>query len=161
MRDSNSIAWMQDSHEGASEPLRVAIDIGDLDLCKRIVQQGLDLEATYEALCSKDCNGITPLLYSINAQQPAIAEYLALEGANPAWKSCSHATFREHSAFHHAASYNYVGLLRILSERHPIQFLHLTYPIHPIHLAVVYQAPECVSLMLTHAGKGMRTLELC
>ena len=121
--------------------------MGNLSLCKRIVQEGVDLERGY-----RDCNGCTPLLYSLLLQQPAIAEHLALEGAVPAGKCCQELNPLGYSAFHLAASRNYQEILHILLERHPHQYLRLNDPIHPLHLAIVSQATECVSSILTHAG---------
>jgi len=90
----------------------------------------------------------------IQLGQPAIAEYLTLEGAAPAGKICHEFNPSGLSVLHLAASFNHLELLRILLERHPSQYLHLTDPIHPFHLAIVYQATECVSLMISHIGKG-------
>ena len=118
-------------------------------MCKRIVQQGVDLDAGY-----RNCDGCTPLLYSLHSRQPAIAEYLALEGAAPAGKICHHLNPSGRSAFHLAATFNYLELLRILLERHFNQYLHLTDPVHPFHLAISFQATECVSLMMNYIGKG-------
>ncbi|MCJ1264939.1 hypothetical protein MMC22_004814 [Lobaria immixta] len=147
-RELSLVAGAQQRPGRASEPLRVAITIGDLGMCKRIVQQGVDLDAGY-----RDCNGCTPLLYSLRLHQPTIAEYLALEGASPAGKICHKFNPLGHSVFHLAAWLNYSELLRILLERHPDQYLHLTDPLHPFHLAIVSQATGCVSLMLSHVGK--------
>ena len=134
-RDLNAVAGARQTPGRASETLRVAIAVGDLCMCKRIVQQGVDLDAGYQ-----DCNGCTPLLYSLQLNQTAIVEYLALEGAAPAGKICHH--------------FNPSGLSIFLLERHPNQYLHLTDPIHPFHLAIVFQAIECVSLMIRHVVKG-------
>lgn len=148
-RDLNVVAGAQQVPGRASEPLRVAIKLGDLCMCKRIVQQGVDLDAGYQ-----DCNGCTPLLYSLGLGQLAIAEYLALEGAAPTSKICHHINPLGHSAFHLAARFNHLELFRILLERHPNQYLHLTDPLHPFHVAIVSQAIECVSLMISQTGKG-------
>ena len=148
-RNFNIVAGAQQIPGRASEPLKVAIALGDLSMCKRIVQQGVDLDAGY-----RNCDGCTPLLYSLRSCQPAIAEYLALEGAVPAGKICHDFNPSGLSAFHLAATYNYLEPLRILLERHPNQYLHLTDPIQPIHLAIAHQATECVSLMLNYIVKG-------
>ena len=149
-RDSRLVAGARQIPRGASEPLKVAITIGDLGMCKRVIQQGADLEAGYQ-----DCNGCTPLLYSLRLRQPLIAEYLALQGAAPAGKVCCDFNLSGYSAFHLATQFNYSTLLQILLERHSNQYLHLTDAIHPFHFAIVSQATECVSLMINHAGKGM------
>ena len=148
-RDLNIIAGARQTPGRASEPLRVAIELGDLNMCKRIVQQGVDLDAGY-----RNCNGCTPLLYSLYERQSAIAEYLALEGAAPTGKTCYEFNLSGFSVFHVAAEFNYSELLRILLERHLNQYLHLTDPIHPFHLAIYFQATECVSLMISHIGEG-------
>jgi len=148
-RDLNVVAGAQQTPRRASEPLKVAIAVGDLCMCKRVVQQGVDLDAGYQ-----NCNGCTPLLYSLQLEQPVIAEYLALEGAAPAGKICPDFNPSGFSVFHLAAMRNHFELLRILLERHPNQYLHLTDAIHPFHLAIVYQATECASLMISHIGRS-------
>ena len=148
-RGLSPVAGAQETHRRASEPLKTAITIGNLCMCKEIVQQGVNLNAQYQ-----DCNGCTTLLYSLRQYQPAIAEYLALEGAAPAGKICHHFNPWGYSVFHLVASFNYFKLLRILLERHPNQYLHLTDPMHPFHLAIISGATECVSSMISHVGKG-------
>lgn len=118
-------------------------------MCKRIVQQGVNLEAGYQ-----DCYGCTPLLYSLRLQQPAIAEYLVLEGAAPGGIICHNFNPEGHSVFHIATKFNYLELLRILLERHPNQYLHLTDAIHPFHVTIFYYATKCISLLISHAAKG-------
>lgn len=148
-RDLHVVAGAQQTPGRASEPLKVAIAVGDLGMCKRIIQQGVDLDAGYQS-----CYGCTPLLYSLHLGQPAIAEYLALEGAAPAGKICHDFNCSGFSVFHIAAMRNHSELLRILLERHPNQYLHLTDPIHPFHFAIVSQATECVSLMISRIGRS-------
>jgi len=156
-RDLNVVTGAQQTPGKASEPLKVAIAVGDLCMCKRIIQQGVDLDAGYQ-----NCNGCTPLLYSLQLDQPAIAEYLALEGAAPGGKICPDFNPSGFSVFHLAAMRNHLELLRILLERHPNQYLHLTDSIHPFHLAIVYQATECVSLMISHIGRSSsKAHQLC
>ena len=148
-RDLHVVARTRKRSGRASEPLGVAIKLGDLPLCKRIVQQGVDLKAGY-----RDCDGCTPLLYSLRLRKPAIAEYLALEGAAPTGQACHYFNPLGLSVFHLAAKHNYLELLRILLERHLNQYLHLTDPIHPFHLAICFQATQCVFLMISYIGKG-------
>ena len=148
-RDLNVAARAQQISGRASEPLKVAIKLGDLPMCVRIVQQGVDLDAGY-----RNCNGCTPLLYSLRLGKPAIAEYLALEGAAPTGQTCHYFNPLGLSVFHLAASLDYLELLRILLDRHLNRYLHLTDLIHPFHVAIVSEATECVALMINYLGKG-------
>ena len=127
----------------------MAIERGDLDLCKGIVQGGADLEAGYQG-----CHGRSHLLYSLYCRQAAIAEYLALSGASPTGVICSHVNPSGFSAFHYAAEYNYVELLRILLRHHTDQYHNLGHPIHPLHLATVGKALESIKLLLNEAKES-------
>ena len=131
------------------EFLHVAIDIGDLDLCKQVVQDGVDFNAGYQ-----DCNGCTPLLCSLYKERPDIAQHLALHGATPEGATCNIINPLGYSAFHHAAQRNYVEVLRILLERHRDQYHELVHPVHPVHLAISSKSPECVELLMTEAEMG-------
>ena len=134
---------------GASQSLRSAIDLGNLDICRRIIQEGVDLDAGYS-----DCDGCTALLYCLHRQQPQIAEHIALRGASPVGKVCRHYNFEGYSAFHLAAFLNYTGLLKILLDHQPSQYQNLKHPAHPLHAAIQSQAAECVELMISHAKNG-------
>ena len=136
-------------HVGASQSLWRAIDLGKLDICRRILQEEIDLDAGYA-----DCDGCTALLYCLHKERPEIAEYIALQGASPVGKVCRHYNPNGDSAFHMAASLNYSGLLKILLDLHSSQYRKLYHPVHPFHLAVRSQAAECVDLMIAHADKG-------
>ena len=133
----------------ASQPLRRAIDLGNIDICRRIIHQGVVLDAGYP-----DCDGCTALLYCLHRKKPEIAEHIAHQGASPVGKVCGHYNPRGDSVFHLAASLNYSGLLKILLELHSDEYWNLNHPAHPLHFAVQSQATDCVELMIIHAEKG-------
>ena len=133
----------------ASQPLRAAIELGNLEICRRIIQEGVDLDAGYP-----DCNGCTALLYCLHRQKPKIAEYIAIQGASPVGKVCGHCNPDGLSGFHLAASLNYSGLLKILLELQSSQYRNLKHSAHPLHSAVMNQAAECVALIIDHAENG-------
>ncbi|KAL9610536.1 MAG: hypothetical protein Q9167_004774 [Letrouitia subvulpina] len=148
--DSNQEAETLQVPEKASEPLRVAIKLGNLVLCQRIVEGGVNLDAQYKS------NGrYTALMYSFEEGQPAIAEYLISQGASPAGKFRLqiNSTISECSIFHYAAFYNYFEVLRALLERHIDLYLQLTEPLHPLHLAILNRASECVKLIVDYSHK--------
>ena len=130
----------------ASAALRVAIERGDLDFCKGIVQGGADLEGGYQG-----CHGCSHLQYSLHCRQAAIAEYPAPNGASPAGVVCSPINPSGYSAFHYAAELNYVKLLHILLDHHTDQYHNLVYPVHPFHLATVGKALGSVNPLLEEA----------
>ena len=131
----------------ASQPLKTAIDLGNVEICRRIIQEGVNLDAGYP-----DCDGCTALLYCLYRKEPEIAEHIALQGASPVGKVCGHYNPYGDSAFHMAASLNYSGLLKILLELQSSQYRNLKHPEHPLHLAVQSEAAECVELMIAHAN---------
>ena len=134
-----------------SDALKVAIDIGDIELCVRIVESGTDLNSGIEG-----CPGCRPLLYSLHHGELAIAEYLVSQGASIAGSTCEAWKTRGFSAFHYAAAQGSVELLRLLLEKAPSE-IHASHdPIHPIHLAVLNGNTECVELMVDHVRQGMK-----
>ena len=127
----------------------MAIDIGDLKLCTRIIQSGTDLEAGIEG-----CSGCTPLLYSLHRGQYSIARYLASQGCSTKGNTCGMWCTRGFTAFHYAAAYGDVELLRLLLEKSASEVLLNHDPIHPIHVAVLRNNVDCVKVILDHVSQG-------
>ena len=128
----------------------MAITLGDLQLCTRLVECGTDLNSGYRV-----CEGCTPLLYSLHRRQPAIAEYLISQGASIVGSTCEALPTRGFTAFHYAAVDGCIELLRLLLEKSPSELYLSNDPIHPIHYAVLNNNVECVKLMLDHASHGI------
>ena len=131
-----------------SEALKIAIDLGDLQLCMRLVEGGTNLDAGLEC-----CMGCTPLLYALPYGQDAIAEYLVFRGASIAGNACELRSTRGFTVFYYAAIWN-PELLRLLFEKSSSEIYFIHDPIHPIHLAVFRVDTDCVNLILDHASKG-------
>ena len=130
----------------------MAIDIGDIDLCTRIVESGTDLGAGIEG-----CLGCTPLLYSLHRGQYDISKYLVAEGATTTGSTCDMWDTEGYTAFHYAAACGEAELLQLLLERNLTEVFLDHHPIHPIHLAVLQQSADCVSLILDHVSRGMNS----
>lgn len=135
------------SHD-TSEALKIAIDLGDLQLCTRLVEGGTNLDTGLEC-----CMGCTPLLYALPYGQDAIAEYLVSRGASIVGNACELRRTRGFTLFHYAAIWN-LELLRLLFEKAPSEIYVIRDPIHPIHLAVFRGDTDCVKLILDHASQG-------
>ena len=101
------------------------------------------------------CLGCTPLLYSLHKGQPGIAEYLVLQGASISGRTCESYDTRGYSVFHYASSRNFHELLSILLWKHPTALQDIPDLVHPLHLAILNKATECVRLMLRHAESCM------
>ena len=129
----------------------MAIDLGDLELCKRSVESETDLKSGFGG-----CKGCTPLLYSFHNRKDAIAEYLISQGATIAGSICEDWPTRGFTAFHYTAIADSVVLLRLLLEKAPSEIYNSHSPIHPIHLAVLNDNTECVNLMLDHVREGKK-----
>ena len=129
----------------------MAIDVGDLELCSRLVESGTDLKSGFGG-----CKGCTPLLYSLHQRKLAIAEYLISQGATIAGHTCEFWPTRGFTAFHYAAMVDSAVLLQLLLEKAPRDVYSSYSPIHPIHLAVLNDNAECVKLMLDHASEGKK-----
>ena len=132
-----------------TEALKVAIDLGDLDLCRRIVE-------TDPAVNLEDdlWPGLTPLLYSLHTGQTAIGEYFVSTNASTAGTAGESLTTRGYDAFHYAAGFGFPGVLRALLEKDVKTVLSDYTPVHPIHLAVANGHAMCVSLLIDAAGNG-------
>ena len=136
----------------ASEPLWLAITIGDYELCKRLVEDQENINTGFPA-----CSGCTPLLYSLHLRRFDIAEYLLSHGAAVGGKTCESYPTRGFTAFHYAAAFGPTKLLALLldrAEESPSQFCR---PIHPLHLAVLNNHIKCVKLLLENSVKGKTT----
>ena len=127
----------------------MAIDIGDIELCTRIIECGTDLETGFEG-----CSGCTPLLYSLHKSEYSISRYLVSQGCSIKGSTCEKWGTRGFTAFHYAAAYGDVDLLRLLLEKSPSDIFSNQDPIHPIHLAILQHNPECVKSILDHITQG-------
>ena len=132
--------------------MKVAIDVGDINFCARLVQEGVDLESRIEA-----CKGCTALLYSLHNRQYAISEYLVSEGATTAGSTCDMGETKGYTALHYAAAYGQSELLRLLLEKSPNEIYLNHDPVHPIHLAVLQDNADCVNLILDHISQGTKS----
>ena len=119
-QNSDTTADIPKRRREALRALRVGIQLHNVELCKRIVQEGVDLNATYSAR-----SALTPLIHSLQEKQQSIAEYLALKGACPSGPLCKASSPLGYSAFHYAAKLNYYELFRILLDLHPKEYLRL------------------------------------
>ena len=88
----------------------------------------------------------------------AIAEYLISQGASTAGSTCESWQTQGFTAFHYAAAWGSVELLRLLLEKAPNQLHVCRDPIHPLHIAVLNDNAECVEMILDHASEGMNLL---
>ena len=133
-----------------SEGLKIAIDLGDLELCKRLSESGTNLASRFGW-----CMGCTSLLYSLHKKQIAIAEYLVSQGVPTAGRTCKAWATAGFTPFHYAAVWNSIELLRLLLGKSPEIYVD-HHSIHPIHLAVLKSNAECVKLILDHNSHGMK-----
>lgn len=136
----------------ASAALKTAIELADVDLYKRVIQDGVDVSVGFSG--TQAC---TPLLHALHMPYPnnhppliEIMESLAVEGAAIVGKFCGSSQTSDCTAFHFAASYGYVQLLRILLDKHPTAMLELPMRIHPIQFAVLEGNVECVQMIIDH-----------
>lgn len=129
--------------------LELAIESGDLDLCRALVAGGVDTDTGLP-----DCNGCTPVLYAFSEGQFDIAGYLISQGASIAGTACSVTPTQGYTPFHYAAGYGLVQILRNLFERTSGEIAHCCRPVHPIALAISNDHPECVKLIMDHARRG-------
>ena len=139
----------------ASEAIQIAIDLGDLELCMRLRESGIDVSSGFDW-----CMGCTPLLYSLDKGEVAIAEYLVSQGVSTADRTCRAFPTAGFTAFHYATAWNLIDLLRSLFEKSPSEIYVNLHLIHPIHLAILGNSTECAKVILDHISQG-RKFSLC
>ena len=135
----------------ASEALKVAIDMSDMELCKRLLENGADLESGFTF-----CLGCTPLLYSLSIGRLEIAEFLVSHGASLTGQTCRYCSSRGWTPLHYAAADGYLGLLKCLLNRGALKLIDMRSPVHPIHLAVANKRIKCVEMILDQSNHGTR-----
>ena len=133
----------------ASEPLRLAIDIGDYELCKRLVEEHENINSGFPS-----CSGCTPLLYSLHLQRFDMAEYLLSQGAAVGGTTCQTYRTRGYTAYHYAAAFGLTRLMELLLDRAEVRPSRYCRPIHSLHLAVINNHIDCVKLLLEDSVKG-------
>lgn len=123
--------------------LKLAIELDDLHLCEKAVAEGASPESHLPG-----CNGTTALLYCVQMNKPTIAKFLVLKGVS------NIVTAEGFNLFHLAAWTMDSGLLEALLEKHSSELPQNMVPLHPMHMAIVYSAKECVNLILNHTYRG-------
>ena len=134
----------------ASEALKLAIDLGDMEICKRLIESEEDLESGFSF-----CLGCTPLLYSLIMKRPEIAEFLASHGASITGQTCRNWSSEGYTPLHYAACDGYLGVLECLLNRGALELIDQGTPVHPIHLATANGHTKCVEMMLDQSYQGM------
>ncbi|KAL9035685.1 MAG: hypothetical protein Q9180_004729 [Flavoplaca navasiana] len=132
----------------ASESLRLAIDIGDYELCKRLVEEHENINSGFQS-----CSGCTPLLYSLHLQRFDMAEYLVSQGAAVGGTTCDFYPTEGYTAFHYAARFGLTKFMELLLDRAEERPSRYCRPIHPLHLAVFNNHIDCLKLLLEDSAK--------
>ena len=68
---------IKESKQSGLEPLKLAIELGDLELCRALFEEGFNTESSFSNL-----GGDTPVLYAFAYDEFEIAEYLISNGAS-------------------------------------------------------------------------------
>ena len=131
----------------------MAIDIDDMELCKRLIDNEEDLDSGFTF-----CLGCTPLLYSLIRNRPEMAEFLVSHGASITGQTCQKYGTWGYTPLHYAACSGHLGLLRRLLNRGALELIDMRSPVHPIHLAAANGHTECVEMILDQPYHGMPLL---
>lgn len=125
------------------QALKLAIELDDLHLCEKAISEGACLESRLP-----HCKDNTALSYCVQINRPKIAESLVSRGVSSV--SVAHGF----TLFHFAVQWNYIELLKVLLQKHSSELLQNLSPLHPMHIAILVSAKECVKLMLNHNFRG-------
>ena len=136
----------------ASEPLRLAIDVGDYELCIRLVEEHENIISGFPS-----CLDCTPLLYALHLRRFDMAAYLVSKGAAVGGETCHLYPTQGFTAFHYAAAFGLTKVMELLLDRAEERPSRYCRPIHPLHLAVMNNHMECVKLLLEDSVKGKST----
>lgn len=128
----------------------MAIDIDDMELCKRLVDNKEDLDSAFTF-----CFECTPLLYSLHRGRQKLAVLLARHGASITGQTCQKVEFRGYTPLHYAACYGNLELLECLLNRGALELIDMRSPVHPIHLAAANGHTKCVEMILDQSYHGM------
>jgi ankyrin repeat protein len=128
--------------------LALAIQLGDLALCKSVVSAGTTIPDSLSS-CG-DCN---PILLALLYQRWEIAQYLITRGASTTGQLCSRWELRGYSAVHLASIQpSSSSLLRILLKK-DLEAGNLSFqgPVNPVHVAVAHNNIAGLRVLLQHA----------
>lgn len=134
-----------------SRQLQVAIEVADIDLCQRLVDDGADLSMGFDV-----CQWCTPILYALRysprtGNRLQIIELLA--GKEPSTKrvACDlPGSMRGYTTLHYAAAFGHLRLLQILLDKSPMMIFELGTSVHPFHLAILEGHYDCVEMIVAH-----------
>ena len=125
------------------QALKLAIELDDLHLCEKAIAEGASSESRLP-----HCKDNTALSYCVQMNRPRIAEFFVSKGVSSV--SVAHGF----TLFHFAVQWNYIELLKDLLQKHSSELLQNLLPLHPMHIAILVSAKECVKLMLNHKFRG-------
>ena len=122
------------------EQLRLAIELGDVKLCQRLLEEASNNENGFlDYQCDR---------HSALGEQNIVGEHMQITYAGKGEK------VKGYTLFHYAASIGKVEVLKILFEKAPRDILRCCQPIHPIHLAIIGGHESCVDLIMDEARRG-------
>ena len=124
----------------SSQALKLGIELDDMNLCAKAYAERANPNSLLPGT-----NGCTAVAYCVQMDRPEIAEFIITKGV-----SNKHVSWG-FTLFHFAIMRRKVGLLRLLLEKHPSSLFQNDASVHPVHIAVLQSAPECLKLMLNHA----------
>lgn len=127
------------SSKQAMQRLKLAVELGDISLCKRAIAEGASPEDDLPG-----CRNINAVSLCAQLHSPEIAQFLVSNGLS------SIDIGQGKTLFHFAAEQNDQRLMKTLLETHSAELLQNAGVQHPMHSAIWASAQECFDLMLDH-----------
>ena len=122
------------------EPIRLAIELGDVKLCRALLEEAYNNEnGFFDYQCDTQLASSARNIFGEHMQVAFAGEGDKIKG---------------YKLFHYAASIGNVEVLQILFEKASSEILRCCQPAHPIHLAVAGGHGSCVDLIIDEARLG-------
>lgn len=140
----------QETSAKATKALAGAITNGDLDMCRRLINDGATINQSIDG-----SEGCTLFVSALAQSSIAIASLLLDAGVDVKGQLCPKHPLRHYTAVHIAAKFGFDGILQRLLELDPPKLGE--FPLDPIHIAAAEDQLPSLQLLLEHRPLSTKT----
>ncbi|TVY36887.1 Vegetative incompatibility protein [Lachnellula occidentalis] len=148
LQNTTNVVRQKQSSTMATRSLSLAIDLNNIELCKKGVEGGADINSPHAG-----CKCCKPVIIALRDRKFEIASYLIEMGASTTGQVCDTSTYRGYSAVHLACRNESETQLLIVLLKKDLEAGSLSFqsPLNPIHLAVARNNIPGLKILLQHA----------